>query len=400
MTHVSMTPEKGLRFGKVLGEIENGRVGIGSDGGNMSKIIIELIKTGVMISGGMIYDFGDVNLPIIRSGIRLYKPSYGLYVFEDQENNNTINISILNKDGIELMGDEVTDIIKKLDAVDFSDWGTNMGSQKKLTEYKTFYLRTILNSIKSDQFNINFGLTTKSKIVSEVLNELLSELYSKIKPDSSKNYEFRGEIINNGDEILLYKSDGTQLTREQVLSVMVYVMLKDSNVGMFIFPDYVSKTTEEAVLKLGGSVIRTGEDRSERMNKILNNGSEEQLLIEFDGIYAAVRILDFLNKYNISFDSLVDNLPNVFRAEAQIECEENKIIDAIMDIKNRYKSEKLKEEKGIRIETGSGIAFILPSNSKGIIKIVSEAESMEAAEEISASLIDRIRESTEWISLI
>lgn len=395
MTHVSMTPEKGLRFGKVLGEIENGRVGIGSDGGNMSKIIIELIKTGVMISGGMIYDFGDVNLPIIRSGIRLYKPSYGLYVFEDQENNNTINISILNKDGIELMGDEVTDIIKKLDAVDFSDWGTNMGSQKKLTEYKTFYLRTILNSIKSDQFNINFGLTTKSKIVSEVLNELLSELYSKIKPDSSKNYEFRGEIINNGDEILLYKSDGTQLTREQVLSVMVYVMLKDSNVGMFIFPDYVSKTTEEAVLKLGGSVIRTGEDRSERMNKILNNGSEEQLLIEFDGIYAAVRILDFLNKYNISFDSLVDNLPNVFRAEAQIECEENKIIDAIMDIKNRYKSEKLKEEKGIRIETGSGIAFILPSNSKGIIKIVSEAESMEAAEEISASLIDRIRESTE-----
>lgn len=393
-TVINITPESGLRFGKMIGERKNSRIGVGSDGNTMSKIIIELIKTGIMISGSNVYDFGDVNIPIIRSGVRLYKTDYGLYAYERKEGDRSlVYISVLNKDGIELSGHEVTALIDKLGDVDISSWGTSMGSQKKLFEYKTYYLRNILNSVKSEQFKINFGLTTKSKIVSEVLHDLLSELYSRLKEGCTENYEFRGEIINDGDEIILYKTDGTQLSREQVLSVMTYIMLKDSNVRMFVFPDYISKTTEEAVLKLGGGVIRTTDDRSERMYKILSNGSEEQMLIEFDGVYAAVRILDFLNRYNISFNSLVDNLPNVFRAETQIECEKDKIIDVIRDIKNLYKTNKLGENNGIRIDTDGGISFVVPSGKKGIIKIITEADSIEVAEEISAQLKDRIEKA-------
>lgn len=177
-------------------------------------------------------------------------------------------------------------------------------------------MRHIINSIKSDTFNMNICLSTKSKTISEILKVVLDDLYSKIEPEALEKYEFSGIISENGEQINLYKSDGTELSREQILSVMIYVLLRDSSIRTFVVPDTISEYTETAILRLGGNVIRVSGGDSEIMEKIISSGSSEQMLMQFDGIYAAVKILDFLNRYDISFDSLTMHLPQIFKAEA------------------------------------------------------------------------------------
>ena len=125
----------------------------------------------------------------------------------------------------------------------------------------------------------------------------------KIEPEALEKYEFSGIISENGEQINLYKSDGTELSREQILSVMIYVLLRDSSIRTFVVPDTISEYTETAILRLGGNVIRVSGGDSEIMEKIISSGSSRQMLMQFDGIYAAVKILDFLNRYDISFDS-------------------------------------------------------------------------------------------------
>lgn len=139
-------------------------------------------------------------------------------------------------------------------------------------------MRHIINSIKSGTFNMNICLSTKSKTISEILKVVLDDLYSKIEPEALEKYEFSGIISENGEQINLYKSDGTELSREQILSVMIYVLLRDSSIRTFVVPDSISEYTETAILRLGGNVIRVSGCDSEIMEKIISSGSSEQML--------------------------------------------------------------------------------------------------------------------------
>ncbi len=388
------TPEAGLKIGRILGEKQSRGIGIASDGEEASMLFAESVKVGIMFCGGTVYNYGEQNLPIMRSAVRFCRNDYGIYVHKsDAVDKDEIRIVMLDKYGIELSAEQ-TEVL-----MNHSDFSTSQnliksaksGREKNLSEFKTYYIRHMMNNVRSREFKVNFQLTTSLKPVSEVLSDILSEFYSYMNRGFSDNYEFGGDITDGGDRIILKKSDGTELSEEQAISVMTYVLLRDSNVRTFVLPETVSHSVEDAILKLGGNVIRTEGGRRQRMEKMIEYGNEEQLMMEFDGVYAAVRILDFLNRFEISFDTLVEQLPNVFKAEAEIDLDNEKIEDIMRRIKRRYHGHETQSGSGIKIETGNGIAFVVPKGVSGIIKIITEAESMEAAEEISTLFKNKIK---------
>lgn len=395
------SPEEGLKIGKILGTKQERGIGIASDGDAASILFAEAVKIGVMFCGGTVYNYGEQNMPIMRSAIRFCRNDYGVYVHKSNAiDNDEIKIVLMDKYGIELSEEQIEVLMNYGDSsgnLSMLDDKTKLaetaepGLEKRLSEFKTYYIRHMINNVKSREFKVNFHLTTSLKPVSEVLKEILGEFYSHMNPACADNYEFGGDITDGGDRIILKKSDGTELSEEQAISVMTYVLLRDSDVRTFILPETVSHSAEDAILKLGGNVIRTNGSRRQRMEKIIEYGNEEQLMMEFDGVYAAVRILDFLNRFEISFDMLVEHLPNVFKAEAEIDFGNKKIEELMKIIKRRYHGFESENGSSIRIETDGGIALIVPKSASGIIKIITEAESMEAAEEISTMFQDRIK---------
>ncbi len=398
------TLEYGIKIGKILGSRQEKGVGIAFDGEKASRLFAEAIKIGIIFCGGTVYNYGEQNMPIMRSAVRFCRNDYGVYVHKSSAiDKEEIKIVLMDKYGIELSSEQTEVLINHGCAAENSGKASETssvmkmieaGSEKKLSEFKTYYIRHMINNVKSREFKVNFHLTTSLKPVSEVLNGILGEFYSYMNPECTGNYEFGGEITDGGDRIILEKSDGTRLSEEQAISVMTYVLLRDSNVRTFVLPESISRSAEDAILKLGGNVIRTDGGRRQRMEKMIEYGNQEQLMMEFDGVYAAVRILDFLNRFDISFDMLVEHLPNVFKAEAEIDFsdEKNNDIDKIMKrIRRKYHGSESENGRNIRIETDGGIALVVPKTSSNIIKIITEAESMEAAQEISAMFKDGIK---------
>lgn len=383
------TPEAAVKIGRVLGVRQNNGIGIGSDGDSGAALIADAIRCGAMYCGSNIYNFGTQNMPIMRSAVRFCRNDYGVYVRRNQAiDRDEISVIILDRYGIELSREQIEVLFKH--GIDETS-SAHFGVQKMLPEFKTYYIRHIINSVKSEEFKVNFNLTTSLKAVSDVLNAVLSEFYGCMKEGYADNYEFGGEIIDGGDRIILKRSNGDELTEEQTLLVMTYVLLHDSSVRTFILPESVSRTAEDAILKQGGSVIRTDSGRRQRMEKMIEYAGLEQLMMEFDGVYAAVRILDFINRFNMSFDDLVDKLPRIFKAEAEVECGEENIKSIISGIKLSSRDSAVESGNGIKLQTGGGIAVVVPKGTSGIIKVISEAESIEAAEEISAELKDKIK---------
>lgn len=393
--------EDGIKIGRILGAKQTKGIGIATDGEKACVLIADAIKLGVMFSGGTVYNYGEQNMPIMRSAVRFLRNDYGVYIHkEGAVDRNGVKIVLTDRYGIELSYEQIEVLLSngkfELDSLEYSDMQdmintVESGCEKNLSEFKTYYMRHIINSVKSKEFKVNFNITTSLRQVSEVLSGILSEFYSFMNPEYVNNYEFGGEITNGGDKIILKKSDGTELSEEQAVSVMTYVLLRDSGLRTFVLPETVSHAAEDAILKLGGNVIRASGSRRQRMEKMIEYGNNEQLMMEFDGVYAAVRILDFLNRYEVSFDSLVDHLPNVFKAEAEVELRNKKTEDIMRRIKRRYHGKETGSGSSIRIETEDGIALIVPKNAGNIIKIITEAESMEAAEEISTLFKNKIK---------
>lgn len=393
--------EDGIKIGRILGTKQTKGIGIATDGEKACVLIADAIKLGVMFSGGTVYNYGEQNMPIMRSAVRFLRNDYGVYIYkEGAVDRNGVKIVLTDRYGIELSYEQIEVLLSngkfELDSLEYSDMQdmintVESGCEKNLSEFKTYYMRHIINSVKSKEFKVNFNITTGLRQVSEVLSGILSEFYSFMNPEYVNNYEFGGEITNGGDKIILKKSDGTELSEEQAVSVMTYVLLRDSGLRTFVLPETVSHAAEDAILELGGNVIRASGSRRQRMEKMIEYGNNEQLMMEFDGVYAAVRILDFLNRYEVSFDSLVDHLPNVFKAEAEVELQNKKTEDIMRQIKRRYHGKETGSGSSIRIETEDGIALIVPKSAGNIIKIITEAESMEAAEEISTLFKNKIK---------
>ncbi len=377
-----------LKLGYAMG-VSDKRIGICRDSEEMSRIAADAIKAGAECAGCEIYDLGIQNLPITRSAARFYKAGATAYAAMP-DGPGSLKITLLDGRGIQAAPEKLLSRAAEVMSRDFAGFKLKPGPEiKDCTSFKEHYLRELSGRVKSESFNINMCLSTKSKTVSEIIGTALKELYPRLKPEARDNYAFRGFIGADGERLSLERADGRRLTREQAFSVMVYVLLRDSEVRTFVLPDYVSKDTEAAILRLGGSVVRVGDDESEMMGKMLEFGGGEQMMMQYDGVYCAVKILDFLNRFGISFDSLCDHLPRIFKSEAKVECgagRERSVLDSLREQYNAAGD----PVNGVRVKSGGGAVLIIPLKD-GTIRIISESTSIEAAEEISTLFKNKIK---------
>ncbi len=178
----TVSPERWLRLGYILGASENGgRISISSDEEDLSKLAADTIKIGVKYAGSKVYNFGEQNLPIMRHAVRFYKTGLGIFVNTIKgDNGNVLNVDLLDNRGIKVPLENLVkrEELAKAESLVTSDitMGT-VGQEVTLFEFKTHYMRHIINSIKSGTFNMNICLSTKSKTISEILKVVLDELY-------------------------------------------------------------------------------------------------------------------------------------------------------------------------------------------------------------------------------
>lgn len=380
-----------LRLGYAAGAVEAGgrakRIGISSDSNSVSQLVMDTVRIGARCAGARVYNFGEQNLPIMREAVRFYKTDCGIYAAAGES--GSVDVLLLDASGAAMPKTEAERLAHCAETP-ISLGISERGSEVELQEFKTHYMRNIINSVKSESFDSNICLTTQSETVSEIIERVLEELNSRLKPGAADKYAFKGEISGGGERLALFKQDGERLTDEQVLLIMIYVMLRDSDAGTFVLPSSVSESAEAAVLRLGGNVIRASDKRNEIMRKILECGSGEQLLMQFDGVYAAVRIFDFLNRFSISLSELCDRLPRIFKAECEIECTDGGVLlDALKGGSGEPGS--VDGGVGVKYKTQGGVTVIVKTADGHRLKIISEAESMEAAEELTAIFKNKIK---------
>lgn len=390
--NIDITPEFMAKLGAALGTIYRfGKVGLGYDSVPVCSMLASAVASGLISSGTKLYMFGEQSLPVMRNATKYYALSMSLHINQAGSDGvfypeivfmeeNGANFSSASEHKLE--NTFFTNVFLRADAKKLCD-------PYDLTGYKLSYVQNILNKIKSRDFNKNLEARTRSETVSEILELILGEIEQSVIEDSPK--EFSIDIAGNGEQFILYTADGKKLDNNMLLYVLSIVLLKHMNVKAIVLPVSAPSQLEELIKNNGATVIYCGTSDREFMQTILKNGLEEQFNLFFDGVFASVILLDYLNFHGVDFSTLVKKLPTDCRLETEIECPDSKKNDIIKQLFDKYSDGKTNLTDGIKIYQESGWVLVIPEKHRHFVRIITEGYNMEAAEEISTIFTKQIK---------
>lgn len=207
-------------------------------------------------------------------------------------------------------------------------------------------------------------------------------------------YDIGIAFDGDGDRIGVVDRQGRILWGDQLLNIFAKDILQ-RNPGASIIADVkASDTLFQEITKLGGNPImcKTGHSNIKKKMKetkaLLAGEMSGHIFIADnyfgydDALYAAMRLIDILTRWQISIDELLNQMPVIYNTpEIRIKCPEAlkfKIIDEIKAVLQKENIQGLIDIDGIRLHSTDGWWLLRASNTQDVLVCRIEGKSLDA----------------------
>lgn len=390
--NVDITPEFMAKLGSAAGTLfSDSKFGISYDSSPACAMLAQAMCAGLTSTGCELCLFGEQTLPVMRSGIRYYHLCGGVHINQNSADGVFFpEITFISGSGAGL--DSRTE--RALEDIFFGNMFLRCGAEKlkdsvDYSGYKTVYRQKILNGLKSQRFSRNMEIRTVSETVSESLEVILSEI--ERLTDTAHVREFEADIDRSGQHITLYSSDGSIIDRNTYLSICAILLVEYFGSNAASLPVSAPKSVTDMLKDSGVEITECGASDEDLLCSTLENKLYDQFRLCFDGVYAAITLLDYLNSRDMSFDSLLKRIPTSSMHESEIECADIKKNDVIRQLYEKYSDGKTDLTDGIKIYQSNGWVLIIPEKYRHCIKVITEGYTTEAAKELSTIFTNQIK---------
>lgn len=412
--NTDITPEFAARLAAAYGAATggNGAVGISCDGSPASLMIKAAFLSGLLSAGIGVNDCGRLLTPAARWAVRFYRMDGGVHISLCTGETKRIVIDFFDKTG----GSINRNMEKKIENLFIRD-DFNRCAEKGLKRVNEvpgvneFYLKNIINGVKSETLPFKILLRTSSVFASEAISGLLDELGCKVEQAGSGTEEetarFCGRVRSGGfdlgagaeescEKMMLVDEKGRLVTEDMYIALISLVLFRTINGGTVIVPVSASRAVEELAEKYGGSVVRTKTSSGDIAGKLLGRRAKEELLdqftMHFDAIASLVKLLDFMSDNRLKLSELVDMLPEIHMHRQEVECgweSKGKVIRKLIQENGGGRIETL---EGVKVFRDGGWVLVLPDGERPVCSVISESMSAEFAEELTNIYVRKIRE--------
>lgn len=410
---VDISPQFAIRLGAAYGSILKlgNQVGICGDNSHITHMIKYSIVSGMLSVGLEVYDLGQIPTSVLRYSIDKLGLDGGICIL-NQDNGN-LNIQIIGQKGINISSDEERKIQNSFLRNDFyMQPPDKIKGVKILNGVLQFYIAEILDSIdrkdiKAREYKIfieNTGLA--SKILKDILQNLGCNIEYGTGIDKviinkmGYEYDIGIELLNNGEQLILYDETGKVIRDEKLLALIVLISLKQNKGCNIVVPHTAPSIVEDIAEKYMGRVMRTKTSKNAIMNSIYDmNGKEAENLFRlyFDSNVLIVKILDVLAREKTTLSSLSSELPNYHMQEREIDCPwewKGKIIRSLIE-DDDLNSNDMELDEGIKIKHKNGWVLILPDNDNAFCRLYSQGYTEEYATELADFYEKKIKDIKE-----
>lgn len=435
----SLTMELATKFGIAYGKlIKEGKVVIGSDTRASGPQVKKALLQGLISQDIEVVDVGILPTPSVQVLTRMSKAQGGVIITASHNPKQWNGIKFVSPEGIFLSEDKVNELVRLYESVSAAELAKANQQQVAVKEDKAFaakHLEKVLELVDVGLIK-NSGLKVVldsccgagSAIAAELLKELgvnfiqinaeldvtkcrrgLEPIAENLGELSQKVKEFGADIglaqDPDADRLAIVNEKGEAIGEDYTLCLISDYMLKLRKAGKMPGENAIctnlstTRIIDDIAKKHGAKVIRTkiGEVNVSMAMKETNavtggegNGGIMMPSIGYgrDSVAGIAFMLQYLAESKKKVSELVNENPRYTMYKTKIECTSNEQIKEVLGkVKAQFKNEDLSEIDGIKIVFKDGNwLHVRASNTEPIIRIISEAETLDKAKAIAGLL--------------
>ncbi|MFQ6054519.1 MAG: phosphoglucosamine mutase [Methanosarcinales archaeon] len=399
-----VTPDLALKVGLAVGSLHKSVV-IGRDPRISSEMIEHALISGLLSSGCDVTKIGIVTTPTLAHCAKDY--DCGLMVTASHNPSEYIGIKFWNSNGIAFNSAQQNELESIIKNHNFKrvDWN-KIGNIFQLKNAIFLHKDIILNKVNSASLKVvvDCGCGAGSILTPYVLREIGCEVIT-LNAQLDGHFPARNPEPNNANLGLLKKSviafkadlgiahdgdadrmmavseDGRFVSGDELLALFGAREAKNSIVVPIdtsrIVSDYLKNIK---IIKTRVGDVYVAEELKQKMADFGGEPSGSWIFPKIsycpDGIYAAARLSEILDKEGV-FSDILKEIPEYPNKRGTVKCDNSLKEKAMEELKNNLKDWEYKEINtidGIRLDFEDGFLLVRPSGTEPKIRITVEAQ--------------------------
>ncbi len=409
-----ITCESVSRIASSFGTMLNGaRVAISYCGDAGANMLCRSFGAALMSCGCTVYEFGTQPCSTTRFGIRFYKLAAGIHInaLSNQKVNN-VSITIMDSDGCDIDIKQQRKLEKIFEREDFVRCAcANIKDSVNIKNYKELYIKDIAKHDQNKKIDKKILVNIQNKEAEKIITRIFSQLgvrvtitnHQVLSPSSETMHILAERVKNEGfllgasiddecENLILADEKGRILDRWGVLVTNIIIALQSCHQDKIVIPVSAPNVLNKLAKKYNKDIVYAKIENNDFMKEISKNNCTQQFILHFDAIGSLVHLLVFLSNQNQTLSSISNQAADYFLTYDKVECvhsEKGSIIKKLIEEFEGYETDLT---EGIKIFDERGWVLVVPDSTLSAVNIISEGYNIEAANELSADMIDRIKQ--------
>ncbi len=425
-----LTPQVIVNFAQAFGSyVGSGKVVVGRDSRVTGPMVKHAVFSGLMAVGCDIVDIGICPTPTVQMAVEHLKARGGIAITASHNPIQWNALKLIDASGLFLNEAQGKKVIQMAEQNHFQNVAWNqVGKIESNDEAIEHHINSILKldliepeRIASQKFKVvvdcvnGAGGTILPQLLDKLgceaifINEEVTGLFPRAPEPLPENLKELGKKVKaikadigfavdpDVDRLAIVSEKGEPLGEEYTLALVAnYVLQRNS--GPVVVNASGSQVIDDIAAKYGTEVIRTkvgeifvAQKMKEVKAAIGGEGNGGVILPELhlgrDAMVGIVLVLQQLALAGGSIAELHASLPQYFQSKNKIELPDLNVSSVLDEIIKKYQNQKIDLTDGVKILWQNQWVQIRPSNTEPIIRIYSEARTVEEANALSFELI-------------
>lgn len=413
LVNQELTPDHVVRIGAAYASSlgTNARVVVGADEFSGSQMLRQALVAGILSTGVQVLDIGRVITPVTRFAVRALGTKGGIHVKMGAEEATRATLVFLNGSGANISRNEERKIENNFSREDVRR--AEAGSVPEVTAIAHLpldYLEGLKNAVDLNVIRKRVLKVLTPEPACPYLEELLTHLGCQttfLESEDSKQ-ELPVEVVrqgadlgvimdHNAERLVLIDSLGRVVSEDLFVALTCLLILKSGGSAVAV-PVTAPGVVEELAQRYNGRVIRTKASPQFFMEQVLSEemsskqGSLSQFSLNFDGLAALTRVIEFISREQTGLNEIVDSIPKFHTSREKIDCPWEAKGRVIRRLIEEHPDRRLELLEGVKVFHEDGWALVLPDSEEPVCRVFSEGFSQEIADSLTETYVRKIKE--------
>ncbi|HEX6121592.1 MAG TPA: mannose-1-phosphate guanyltransferase [Ktedonobacterales bacterium] len=428
LVNVDITPDFAARLGAAYGAVlaKGAVICVNRDDHRTPRMIKRAIISGLPSAGVNVWDLESVPLPVARYYVRTTDAAGGVHIRLSPFDPRTVDIKFFDQYGLDISKNIERKIENLFFREDFrrvylDDIGNISYAPAVAERYTAAFRRAIdVDLIRRRNFRlvVDYGHGASVNILSPLFNAVSADIialnatrdpirYSRTAEEFDRDKQVLASVTGTlkadmgvridtaGERIYVVDELGRQIDGGHLMGVMTDLILRGQSGGSVVVPVTVPSVVEAIAGKQQGHITRTKVMPQALTTAAASDGTVlvgdgnggfvfPELHPAFDGMFALMKLLEALARFNAKLSEVVDQLPPYHMIRTQVNCPweyKGKVMRMLSEQYHKHRDEAI---DGVRIDLGpEEWVLVLPDADRPLFHVLAESRSRDAAQALA-----------------